>query len=171
MIKDEILKKIEPLFYDKTFKEVSMQEIANHLWIKKASLYYYYKSKEDLQEDLINYSYENYKKFILSIINKDLKIFIERYISYPYKSQNIFSLINQIGYCENEKIKKYISTKQQELIDIIKNDFKNKYWFNEEKIFILLSIIENISKKKCIFWWCPYDLEKIIDEILILFNS
>ena len=171
MTKNEILKKIEPLFYDKTFKEVSMQEIANHLWIKKASLYYYYSSKESLQEDLINYSYENYKKFIFSILNKDLKTFIEKYISYPFKSQNIFSLINQIWYCENEKIKKYISAKQLEIINIIKEDFQQKYWFNEERIFILLSIIENISKKKCIFWWCPYDLEKIIDEILTIFKS
>jgi AcrR family transcriptional regulator len=48
MTKQEILEKIEPLFFQKSFKEISMQEIADTLEMKKASLYYHFPSKESL---------------------------------------------------------------------------------------------------------------------------
>jgi TetR/AcrR family transcriptional repressor of nem operon len=95
MKKNEVLKIIEPIFFDKTFKEVSMQKLADTLKIKKASLYYYFPSKDKLQEELINYSFENYLKFIKNTKTNDLKIFILEFIHFPFKSKNIFSLISQ----------------------------------------------------------------------------
>jgi AcrR family transcriptional regulator len=67
MKKEELLGKIEELFYEKTFKEISLDTIAKHLEIKKASLYYYFSSKETLIEALIDFSFENYKNFIKKI--------------------------------------------------------------------------------------------------------
>ncbi len=172
MEKKEVLKIIEPIFYDKTFKEVSMQELANTLKIKKSSLYYYFPSKDKLQEELISYSFEIYLDFIKKITNNnDLKNFIKEFIYYPSKSKNIFSLINQNWYCENQKLKELVSDMQNTIFVIIYEAFRTKYKLNQEKVFILLSILENISKKKCIFWNCPFDLDKIILEIDELFKN
>jgi AcrR family transcriptional regulator len=48
MQKKDILSKIQTLFYNKSFTKVSMNEIAHSLQIQKASLYYYFPSKEVL---------------------------------------------------------------------------------------------------------------------------
>lgn len=172
MEKNEVLKIIEPIFFDKTFKEVSMQELANTLKIKKSSLYYYFPSKDKLQEELISYSFENYLNFIQKITNNnDFKKFINEFIYFPFKSKNIFSLISQNWYCENQKLKEMVSDMQNTIFVIIYEAFSTKYKLNQEKVFILLSILENISKKKCIFWNCPFDLDKIILEIDELFKK
>lgn len=60
MKKLEILTKIEPILYQKTYKEVSLQEIANVLEIKKSGLYYYFDSKEALYLEILEYSFEKY---------------------------------------------------------------------------------------------------------------
>ncbi len=172
MEKNEVLKIIEPIFYDKTFKEVSMQELANTLKIKKSSLYYYFPSKDKLQEELISYSFLNYLDFIQKITTyNDLKNFINEFIYYPSKSKNIFSLISQNWYCENQKLKDLVFDMQNKVFSNILKSLNKRYNLSHEKVFILLSIMENISKKKCIFWNCPFDLEKIIDEINDLFKN
>ena len=51
---------------------------------------------------------------------------------------------------------------QTEILSIINLYFKEKLDFSDEKVFILLSIMEDISKKRCIYWECPMDIEKII---------
>ncbi len=170
MEKLDILEKLEPLFYDKPFKNVSLQEIADILEIKKASLYYYFPSKEDLLIDMVNYSFENYLSFIEEILDKKLEKFIEDFIKYPKKSNNIFSIINQNWYCENDLLRKNIQEKQKIIFEIIKVKLKEKYEFKEEKTFLLLSLLEDLSRKKCIFWNCPFDLDKLIKEITKLFN-
>ena len=68
-MKQELLKKIEELFYFKTFKEVSMQDIANELWMKKASLYYYFPSKEDILKEVIEDSFKDFLDFIQDLID------------------------------------------------------------------------------------------------------
>lgn len=169
MKKIELLEKIEPLFFDKTYKEVSLQEIADLFEIKKSSLYYYFKSKDDLFLNLIDYSFDNYINFLKDIVDKDTEIFIESYIFYPNDSKNFFSVINQNGYCNNDALKWYISKKQKEIFDFLFNSFSKKHWFKEEKVFLFISLLEDIWRKKCIFWECPIDIKKVITQINLLF--
>src|SRR5574343_472463 len=56
--KSEILRKIEDLFYAKSFSDLSMDEIALALEMKKASLYYHYPSKEAMFTEILYESYE-----------------------------------------------------------------------------------------------------------------
>nr|MDD3720573.1 TetR/AcrR family transcriptional regulator [Candidatus Gracilibacteria bacterium] len=165
MEKIEILEKLEPLFYEKPFKNVSMQEIADILKVKKASLYYYFPSKNILLEEIINYSFENYLIFIEDILKKELKKFINDFIKFPKKSKNIFSIINQNGYCEDDELKQNIQNKQKLIFDKISKELEKKYNFSKEKTFLFISMLEDLSRKKCIFGNCPFDLDKLIDEI------
>lgn len=171
MKKEEIFEKIEVLFFDKTFKQVSMQDIALFLWIKKPSLYYYFSSKEVLFDELIDYSFLNYKKNILKLIEKNLDLFIKEFISYPQKTKNLFSLINQTWYCDNDILKEKLKTKNKDLFLIISESFYKKYWFEKEKTFLFLNMLESLAKKDCLFWKCEFEDKDIFKEITKLFIS
>lgn len=170
MKKIEILEKLEPLFYEKPFKNVSMQEIAELLDIKKASLYYYFPSKEVLLQEIINFSFMNYMRFIELTLTKKLDKFTEEFIKFPKKSKNIFSIINQNWYCESDELKKNIQEKQKIIFEMIKTKLKKNHDFSTEKTFLFISLLEEVSRKKCIFWNCPFDLDKLIKEINRTFN-
>jgi AcrR family transcriptional regulator len=95
MKKELGLGKLEKLFYEKTFSDVSRQNIANFLNIKKSSVYYYFPSKEKLIKEVLNYSFDNYKTFIENIPTNNLKNLIYDFIEFPNKSKNLFSIIAQ----------------------------------------------------------------------------
>lgn len=170
MEKHELLAIIEPMFYDKTFKEISLDMIWKKLDMKKASLYYYFPSKEKLLEELIIFSKEIYKENIINLTKKSPKDFVKEFIAFPKKNKNLFSIINQSWYCDNEQMKEILKSWQKEILSIINLYFKEKLDFSDEKVFILLSIMEDISKKRCIYWECPMDIEKITNEIYLIFN-
>lgn len=170
MEKRELLSKIEPLFYDKTFKEISLDMIAKKLEIKKASLYYYFSSKEDLLYSLISFSFDNYKNFIDEISKKSEKDFITNFIEFPSKNKNMFSIISQTGYCENNEMKISLKTRQLEIFSIIHSFFHKNLGFSKEKTFLLLSLMEDISKRKCIYWECPINTQDLMKEIFNTFN-
>ena len=51
---NEILDTAEPLFYAKGYYETATSEIAKKLGVAEGTLYYYFKSKEEILEALIN---------------------------------------------------------------------------------------------------------------------
>jgi len=169
MTKKEIIKKIEKLFYNKSFANVSMQDIAVELWMKKASLYYHFLSKDDILKEVIEQSFQEYNNFINKIIILDLWDFIKSFLYYPEKNKNLFSIINQNWYCENTKLKGEVMLKQKQILQNISSNLKQKYNFSVEKSFLLISILEDIWRKKCIFWSCPIDSDMLLKEIQNLF--
>lgn len=170
MNKLELLEKIEPIFFDKTFKDVSLQDIADVFGIKKASLYYYFESKEDLFINLLDYSFNRYLNFLNEIFDLKLKDFIKEFIFYPSVSKNFFSVIIQNNYCYNIELRKIIQNNQQIILDLFSVKMSQKYDFSKEKSFILISLLEDIGRKKCLFWKCPIDIESIIENIEKLFK-
>jgi len=178
MKKQELLKKIEELFYFKTFKEVSMQDIANELWMKKASLYYYFPSKEDILKEVIEDSFKDFLDFIQDLIDiwwknteneKVLKKLIKDFVIYPESSKNLFSIINQNWYCDNNEIIEIITNKEKIIFDNISLKFKEILWFSNEKTFLFMSVLHDIWRKKCIYWKCNIDIDLIIDELYNIF--
>lgn len=171
MKKELILEKIEKLFYKKSFKDVSLQKIAETLDIKKSSLYYYFPSKDKLLDELIDFSFTNYKNDLNSLLKKELLFFIKEFVFYPQKTKNIFSLINQTWYCDNYLIKEKIKLKNKQLFLIISESFKKNYAFDEKKTFLLLNLLESLAKKDCLLWQCDFDENEIFNEIIKLFIS
>jgi len=70
-MKIEILEKIEDLFFENAFAEVSMDDIAKNLNMKKASLYYHFPSKESMFIDVLEHSFKKYKKYINELFESD----------------------------------------------------------------------------------------------------
>ena len=165
----DLLTKIEFLFYTKTFREVSLDDIAKELWIKKASLYYHFASKKVLQKEVLDFSFDNFKKFIQNLPKDNLENFINDFIRFPRESKNLFSIINQNWYCSDPDFKKDIEKKQKKIFNTLKVFLKDNYWFDEEKSFLFLSLLESINNKKCIFGKCPIKTESLITQIYNIF--
>ena len=64
MKKPELLRTIETLFWENSFSDLSMDQIAAHLGMKKASLYYHFPSKEAMFVAVLEQSYEVYREFV-----------------------------------------------------------------------------------------------------------
>lgn len=173
MTKQEIIKKIEELFYAKSFKEVSMQDIASEIGMKKASLYYHFPSKEELITQALEYSFEIYLAFIQDIIskwnNKNFKELLQEFLDFPEKNKNIFSIINQNGYEENNIISENIQNKQKKIFDTIHLAMWKKANFSKEKTFLFLTLINQIGKKKSTYNLCNLEKKIILSQIETLF--
>lgn len=173
MNKKEIIKKIELLFFDKSFDSVSMQDIATMLDIKKASLYYHFPSKKDMILEVIEESFINYDNFINEILEKwnmdNFLEILEDFLDFPDKNKNIFSIINQNWYNLWIEEKSLIDIKQKIIFDKIKNNLQNKACFTKEKAFLFLSIIEKLWNIKNNLSVCNIDKKKLLLEIKILF--
>jgi hypothetical protein len=164
-----MFKKIEKLYFNKSFSDVTTQDIADLFWINKASLYYYFESKVVLFKELLEYSFENFKNNLNKILKKDIDNFIKSYLNYASESQNLFAVISQNWACKRECFIDNIIFKQKEIFEIFYNYFSEKYWFSKEKIFILFSLIDSLSQKKCATWWCIVEIDNLLEEIKSLF--
>ncbi|MDD5769721.1 MAG: TetR/AcrR family transcriptional regulator [Candidatus Gracilibacteria bacterium] len=173
MTKQEIIERIEELFYEKSFAEVSMQDIATKIGMKKASLYYHFPSKEQLIGEVLDYSFGVYLIFINEIIknwneNNFLEL-LQEFLDFGDKNKNIFSIINQNGYEENDDITNHNKEKQKIIFDTIHKAMETKNGFSKEKTFLFLTIINQIGRKKSIYNLCEIDKNKILGEIEKLF--
>lgn len=171
MNKQEILNKIEPLFFEWNFKEVSLSKVADILWIKKASLYYYFASKNVFFEEVILNSVERYILFLDSISDKSFDEFIISFMEYPNTSKNLISVIDE-SYCDIPEIRDLISEKKYFLEKYILNILSSKFWMSETRWFLLLSLISSFSKRMCFRnEECIVSKWEILKEINIIFKS
>lgn len=70
--KDKILRATRELLSEKSFSEISLAEIARKTGVSKGSVYYYYKSKDDILFDVADeYLGGVYEEFVKWVDNKD----------------------------------------------------------------------------------------------------
>jgi AcrR family transcriptional regulator len=120
----DLLQKIETLFFENAFAELSMDEIARNLGIKKASLYYHFSSKEAMFLEVLRFSHEKYISFLDDVFKEtDLQKIIRSLISFPLENKNLFSIILQRGYCKIEAIQSFILEKTKENQEIFLEKF------------------------------------------------
>lgn len=167
---NKITEKIESLFWENTFSDVSMDDVASKLGMKKASLYYHFPSKEAMLIEVINYSYDKYRAYLIDLFEKDkIEEVVSGLITYSIKEKNLFSIISQKWYCKIEEIKNIIEQKNAELTYIFNTYFQEKYKLNKEKLILLQSTIWDLSKRSCLFDCKEMDIKKITNEIITLF--
>lgn len=121
-MKSDILEKIETLFWEHAFAEVSMDDIARKLEMKKASLYYHFPSKEQMFQEVLEFSFGKYREFLMAIFSElppaplhegdkentslveggaevrsggSLDEMLTRLILFPLESQNLFAIVSQ----------------------------------------------------------------------------
>ncbi|MDP2090639.1 MAG: TetR/AcrR family transcriptional regulator [Candidatus Gracilibacteria bacterium] len=170
-MKTKLLEKIETLFWENSFADVTMDEIARELGMKKASVYYHFPSKEEMFIEVLEYSFNRYKLFIEALISgNNLDEILRGIIKYPLESKNLFAVVSQKGYCKIGIIRDLISIKNRELFNLFFDYLAGKYSFNQEKTILLQSILSDLSKKYCIFDCSEnLDIEKLINEIKKIF--
>lgn len=170
-MKKDIREKIEELFWQNSFSDLSMDEVAKNLWLKKASLYHHFKSKDDMFLQVLDFSYLKYKWFLeqIFLLNK-LETILENLIKLPFLEKNLFAVVSQKWYCHLDWIRKYIGEKNAEISNIFKEKFWDKNNINDTKMILLRSTIDDLGKKYCIFD-CPSSSNfwEIIDEIIKIY--
>lgn len=171
MTQQEILGKIETLAYNSDFKSLSLSQIANGLGIQKASLYYHFSSKEDMQEKLIDYSWNKFSLAMKEIFQfQKMWEILEKYFHYIETQKNFFAWSLQNWYCNDEKMKSYIQKRYKPILEEIFEKLQQNFWFSQNKSFIFWSILQDITIKRCVFWECGIEKKHLIPEISSLFS-
>lgn len=134
--KKQILEAAKQVFGKYGFTKTTLDDVANAVGMKKASLYYYYSSKEDLFRDVVKSETDELIKqledqvFKLNSVNEQLISFVKIRIDYLHKLINLHNLAASIiievrPICES--LYKEFSDKQIEIVGKILSDgIKNK---------------------------------------------
>ena len=131
--KEELLEKISGLFAKKGYEKSSMRDIAAHLDMTKAGLYYYFENKQQMLVDIINYGMDQalseMRQELPQIRNTEEKIgwIIRRQIDFysQHQSQTKVSIHERDALEKkhariiNKKEKEYVKTVKQVIKEII----------------------------------------------------
>ncbi|MGH7884057.1 MAG: TetR/AcrR family transcriptional regulator [Thermodesulfobacteriota bacterium] len=104
---ENIIKVATNLFYDKSYHDVTMEEIAEAVGVAKGTLYLYFSSKEKLYLEILESSFEA----IESILQKE----IEKNDPAPKKLKKVLTIIFSF-YMENKKVLKILGRDETHLI-------------------------------------------------------
>jgi len=116
--KEIILEAAQEIFFQKSFYEATMDDIAKLSGIKKPTIYYYFQSKIDLASELIE---QNIKKLFgkmeeiilnTSDVKERIEMIVDLYINLFEENSKLFIVIQRIGYdfMQKEDNKKKINT-------------------------------------------------------------
>ncbi len=158
--KKQILEAAKQVFGKYGFTKTTLDDVANSVGMKKASLYYYYSSKEDLFRDVVKSETDELIKqleeqiFKLNSVSEQLTSFVKIRIDYLHKLINLHNLAASIiievrPICEN--LYREFSDKQTEIVARILSDgIKNKQIRNLDvtrtaKLFI--TAVESITMR------------------------
>ena len=84
--KDKILKSARELLKEKTFSEISLAEIAKKTGVSKGSVYYYYKTKDDILFDVADeYLQGVYDEFVKWVENKEKDTSLPRLLKFTFQ--------------------------------------------------------------------------------------
>ena len=115
--KEKILEAAREVFFNKSFYEATMDDIAQLSGVKKPTIYYYFPSKIDLASQLLEV---NVKKIFGKIneiisttndIKQRIKIIVDFYINLLEENSKTFIIMQRIGYdfMQKEDSKKKIN--------------------------------------------------------------
>lgn len=174
MTRRKILESCEKLFFEKSFKNVSMQQVADSIWIKKASIYHHFGSKNELISECINASFEKYMLFIKSLALEwkewwEFKSLLKSFLDFPEKQTNLFSIINRSSYQDDSTINELIQEKQKVIFNEVHKSMESQWWFTKEKTYLFLLLINQIWLKKSSYKKCEIDEDKTLNELENLF--
>ena len=120
--KEEILSAALKLFLEKGIRETKLEEIAESVYLTKPTIYYYFKSKEDIVDALIekgwnqllivakrNFDSENPRNSLFRIIAEQLQLYKDKYELLKF----LFISSNQVSEYENGSMKSWAAAKNE----------------------------------------------------------
>ncbi len=147
--KSEILRKIEDLFYQKSFSDLSMDEIAGALGMKKASLYYHFPSKERMFVEILRDSFARHRSAILHSFPTEGQAIVRRFVETASEDRNLFSVASQKGYCKIGSVRDEIASLKNSLAEECARELGRRFGWSPEKSEIFLSLCDALAQKRC----------------------
>lgn len=169
--KSEILRKIEDLFYQKSFSDLSMDEIALALGMKKASLYYHFPSKEAMFTEILSDSFDRYRETVLESLSLEPSELVRSFVESSSENRNLFSVASQKGYCKIASVKEKIASLKASLVGECSETLAERFGWSSVKTELFLALTDSLAQKRC-GGGCEDPLPKeVVEETVILFFS
>jgi len=161
-VKDEIINQAQKLFKQYGLKKTTMDEIAVACGKAKSTLYYYFKSKAEVFDEVINKELNNLRKCVSNNVSQkiSLKDKLQAYFITFHKETihriNLYRILKQelqielsnksrydnILEFETKYVNKFI-TEGIEMGEITGIDIKNSLWFSELLVIAFLGIVKH----------------------------
>ena len=176
----DILKKAKNLFGDYGYFGVSMSDIAKKIKITKAALYYYFKSKREIYENVIKDVFKNLANEISKAFNeksstKRVEKMIKNYVLFGIREKNYLKTL--VFKIKDKKIEKIIQKANEELkekMEIVLKEFLEKSKIETENLEETISFLKEIINGKILeyhFSKKKLNVEDITKEIMDYLNQ
>ncbi len=150
------------------FDETSVNDIVKEVGIAKGTFYHYFKSKDELLDQMIDIMMEGYQGIVNEIMEKDinglekLKLLFEKiYESKLKEKEYLNSLMNFLLKKENEKIYQKLTRKRFEFMD--ETFSKIIYQVKKEGNFKIENV-EELSSHLVVMLSYTGDIEKLLND-------
>ena len=143
----EMFEIIENAYFLEDIFSVKFEFIAEKVWIQRSTLYYYFKTKKILIDELIEYSFQRFFKKAKEVINNwDTFKLIDFLLFWWYFEKSLFWMYwiqNEAGEWE---FWSYMNKKHEYLNNIVLK-YVEKHNISSEKYFILDCMMWNVWKQ------------------------
>lgn len=168
---ETILEAWEKHFFAKQYSDVKLDNIANELWIKKPSLYYYFTNKREFYIKTLKYSMKKYASWLRENVDAwSLEDFLTRYLEYPSRKHNLYAIAAQKWYGDDREINSIIEMWKS----VINRDIWNFLsWFNITPItmYVVCQLLDKLAMENCIDGYClEHDISSLTKEIKRIMN-
>jgi AcrR family transcriptional regulator len=144
--KSEILARIESLFFDRTFSDLSMEEIAVELGMKKASLYYHFESKEAMISEVLSASFAHFREaFVFAVENEPPDEMVRKIVTFSSNDRNLFSVILSKGACRLPRIREEARAFSESLMAEGSAALSRRFGFSIQRSMLFFSLLECLS--------------------------
>ena len=177
--RDVIIDTAESLFIGKGFNNTSVDEIVNKLGVAKGTFYYYFKSKEEILDELINRYLKNIKTIADQIVLKDelnapdkIMLLFKQISKYGSSRKNIFDYLHKESNAQLhiKYEKKSFPLLIPSFVTLIEQGIKEGVFntrYPEEAAFAILGLNDNLFGKKKII---KKQIKKLQEQAAIFFD-
>ena len=126
-VRQEIIERASEIFSKYGYKKTTMEDIARAMNKGKSSIYYYFTSKEEIFEAVVNCEAKKIKKFIRDSVNlynepmQKIETFVKVRMKYFKKFKNLFHALNTDFFYPLSFLKTFRNSYYEDEI----NNFKN----------------------------------------------
>lgn len=135
--KNEILDAAEKLFMTKGYEKSTVNDILNELSIAKGTFYYYFKSKQEVLEEIVSRYADNVLNRVYEIINQNnvdpLEKLMRAFMSMQIRSHVSEEMMEELHKSENallhqKTLNKMIAAMAPALVKIIEEGIGKQVW-------------------------------------------
>ncbi len=169
---DTILEAGEKHFFAKQYSDVKLDNIANELWIKKPSLYYYFTNKREFYIKTLKFSMKKYASWLRENVESgNLGAFLARYLEYPSKNHNLYAIAAQKWYGDDREINSIIEMWKR-VINRDIWDFLRGFNIAPITMYVVCQLLDKLAMENCIDGYClEHDIPSLTDEIKRIMNA